>query len=123
MVIEEELKDPKNKKKFRELVKKYHPDKGGEDEETIKRINHAKRSDKDFEAFLKDFLNDKKEESPKEESPKEKPFKSKTKPYRYDFKSEVLKKQRPKRQKPKEGKHNYQYKSSILKNQKVGKGR
>lgn len=57
MKINEELSDPKLKKKWREMVMKYHPDKAGENsEEVMKKLNNAyEKGDAAFEKFLFDL--------------------------------------------------------------------
>ena len=71
-----------NKIKFRELVKKYHPDRGG-DTETAKRIINAKDSDEAVESLYRELILGKTEqEKPKQteqepfgsSSPKDAPF-------------------------------------------------
>lgn len=60
MYISEELTKQENKKAFRELVMKYHPDRGG-DEIIMKRITSAAdKGDSAFENFRDELLaNDK----------------------------------------------------------------
>lgn len=48
--ILEELKKPENKKKFRDMAKEMHPDKGG-DINLMKELNNAKENDETFEEF------------------------------------------------------------------------
>ena len=69
-ILTEEL-SAKNKKKFRELISKYHPDKGG-DLETSKRVISAKSSDKAVEDLYKELITGKKEKPKQTEKPKEK---------------------------------------------------
>lgn len=67
-LLYEEIKNPINKKKFREMAKRFHPDAKG-DEETMKRINSAD-TDKAVEDLYNELMGGKKEEKPKEEKPK-----------------------------------------------------
>lgn len=53
-ILLEEL-SAENKKKFRELARKYHPDVGG-DEEIAKRINNAKESDERVEELYRELI-------------------------------------------------------------------
>lgn len=52
--INESLKKEENRKKFRELVMKYHPDKGG-DNSIMARINASKVSDEVFERLYNEL--------------------------------------------------------------------
>jgi len=61
MNIFEELKKAENKKKFRELVMKYHPDKKSGDEVKMKALNNAAdKGDSAFENFVNEILSGKK---------------------------------------------------------------
>lgn len=60
MKIYEELKKRENKKAFRELVMKYHPDRGGDEDVMKKLTNAADKGDKAFEDFRDELLGKKK---------------------------------------------------------------
>ena len=63
-----------NKVRFRELVMKYHPDRGG-DTEIAKRIINAKDSDEAVESLYRELILGKTEQEPfRSSSPKDAPF-------------------------------------------------
>lgn len=67
--MNEALEKDDNKKLFRELVKKYHPDNKDGNEEIMKKLNKAKDDgDKAFEIFYASYLN---KPRPKEEQKEE----------------------------------------------------
>lgn len=68
-LLYEEIKNPINKKKFREMAKRFHPDAKG-DEETMKRINSAD-TDKAVEDLYNELMGGKKEEKQEWSSPKD----------------------------------------------------
>lgn len=54
-MINEALTKEENKALFRELVKKYHPDAGG-DPEIMKKLNASRNSDSEFEKFVNELI-------------------------------------------------------------------
>lgn len=66
MNIFEELKKQENKKNFRELMSKHHPDKKGGSIEIAKKLNNAKdKGDEAFERFRDELLGKKPKETVK----------------------------------------------------------
>lgn len=85
MHLYEELKKQENKKSFRELVMKYHPDKKGGDEKIMKKLNDAAdRGDRAFENFKDELLGKKPRHSNTDNLNREE--KEKNKKPNFDFK-------------------------------------
>lgn len=77
-----------NKRRFRELVRKYHPDTGG-DEENAKKIINAKNSDEKVESLYRELILKRTTEEPKSKkyySDKEQSSSSKDTPFSYKWK-------------------------------------